>query len=330
MCKKTIVFRADGNSTIGMGHVIRTLALAEMLNEEFQCIFATRNPTIYQTNEIEKVCHELIVLPDEESHFEQFIHKLTGNEIVVLDNYYFDTDYQQQIKELGCKLVCIDDTYDKHYVADAIINHAGGLNEDMFSRELYSKLYLGYDYALLRKPFFTIETFETEKKYACFIMIGGTDPYNITEKILLYLHENTFHLPIALVIGSANDKCKQFDKVRNICLFKDIDAVTVKHLMLESEFGIIPSSTSAIEACASRLPFITGFFVDNQKNLYANLKKDGLAICIGNLLEINQISLINAIEEINNKSTLKRIKENQMKLFDNKSKERVIKIFKEL
>lgn len=330
MYKRTIVFRADGNSVIGMGHVIRTLALAEMLNAEFRCVFATKNPTTYQIKEIEKVCHELIVLPDDESHFDLFLHKLTGYEIVLLDNYYFNTAYQQRIKKMGCKLVCIDDTFDKHYVADVIINHAGGVYENMFSRESYSKLYLGYNYALLRKPFLSIKAFGSEKKYSCFIMIGGTDPYNIAEKILSYLHDNTFHLPIALVTGAAKVSGMQFDAIHNICIFKHVDAETVKQLMMESEFGIIPSSTSAIEACAVRLPFITGFFVDNHKNLYANLKENGLAICIGNLLEINQIVLTNAIEEISNKSTMKRIKENQMKLFDNNSKKRFIKIFKEL
>ena len=40
--KPKIYIRADGNSGIGLGHVIRSLALAEMLKEDFNCIFATR------------------------------------------------------------------------------------------------------------------------------------------------------------------------------------------------------------------------------------------------------------------------------------------------
>ena len=39
---KKILFRADGNEEIGYGHVIRSLALADMLKENFECIFVTR------------------------------------------------------------------------------------------------------------------------------------------------------------------------------------------------------------------------------------------------------------------------------------------------
>ena len=42
--------------------------------------------------------------------------------IVVLDGYHFDTNYQTKIKQKGCKLVCIDDLHDKHFVADIIIH----------------------------------------------------------------------------------------------------------------------------------------------------------------------------------------------------------------
>ena len=38
-----------------------------------------------------------------------FLNKLTGDEIVVLDGYQFDSNYQKEIKNKESKLVCIDD-----------------------------------------------------------------------------------------------------------------------------------------------------------------------------------------------------------------------------
>ncbi len=156
MTKKTIIFRADGSKTIGMGHFVRTLALAEMLKEHFHCIFATRNPSIYQVKQIEKICNDFINLPEGESHFKIFLEYLKGNEIVVLDNYFFTTDYQYKIKSKGCTLICIDDIHDKHYVADIVINQAEGMSKSKFSIEKYTKLLLGYRYALLRKEYYSI------------------------------------------------------------------------------------------------------------------------------------------------------------------------------
>ena len=49
--KKTIVFRADGNSQIGLGHIMRCLALCEILSQDFFLKFAIQNPS----NEVYKI-----------------------------------------------------------------------------------------------------------------------------------------------------------------------------------------------------------------------------------------------------------------------------------
>jgi len=46
--QRTIIFRSGGDLTIGMGYFICTLALAEMLNEHFYCVFVIRQHTEYQ------------------------------------------------------------------------------------------------------------------------------------------------------------------------------------------------------------------------------------------------------------------------------------------
>lgn len=45
-----IYFRADASATIGYGHFIRTLALADMLKDDFDCTFFTCHPTSYQVS----------------------------------------------------------------------------------------------------------------------------------------------------------------------------------------------------------------------------------------------------------------------------------------
>ena len=41
--KQRVYFRADGHAKMGLGHVIRSLALAEMLKEDFDCYFIIRS-----------------------------------------------------------------------------------------------------------------------------------------------------------------------------------------------------------------------------------------------------------------------------------------------
>ena len=61
MIKPKVYIRADGNSEIGLGHVIRSLALAEMLKDEFCCIFVTRFLTDYINTEACKACSGIIL-----------------------------------------------------------------------------------------------------------------------------------------------------------------------------------------------------------------------------------------------------------------------------
>ena len=106
MTKRKIFFRADAGAQIGYGHFIRTLALADMLRDDFDCTFYTQSPSTYQQREADKVC-PLVSLPSDDSKFERFLEYLIGDEIVVLDNYFYTSDYQKQIKDKGCKLVLL-------------------------------------------------------------------------------------------------------------------------------------------------------------------------------------------------------------------------------
>lgn len=324
---KKIVFRADAGPEIGMGHFFRSLALAEMLNEDFYCVFATQNPTLSQINEINKVCKEYIVLPDDENHFNSFLGKLTGNEIVVLDNYYFTTSYQKKIKEKGCKLICIDDIHDKHFVSDGVINHAEGVVTADYSKEDYTKLFLGFKYSLIRSSFLKPVHTKLNKEYSCLIIIGGTDPGNHTIKIIEILDPKIL---IAAVVSSDYCKLEDLKQFKNVSIFQNISSEKVLDLMNNSLFGIFPASTIAIEACSARLPFICGYYVDNQKELYKGIKENELAICIGDYNKLDRGELINAISDINNSNALKSIIERQNRCLDKKSKERFLEIFHSL
>jgi UDP-2,4-diacetamido-2,4,6-trideoxy-beta-L-altropyranose hydrolase len=323
MAKRTILFRADGGPSIGMGHFTRTLALAEMLNEHFHCIFATCQPTEYQIAEIEKICHDRIDLPEDDSHFDRFFEHLKGDEIVVLDNYYFTTEYQKAIKAKGCKLVCIDDMHDKHYVADIVINHAIGIDSSVYSIEPYTKLLLGFKYALVRKEFFKEIKTNIDKEFSCLIIMGGADPFRVTNHLVEVLAKINLPKPIAVVAPNKTNN-------ENAVWYNNLTALEISKLMEKADFGIFPASTVAIEACAKRLPFICGYFVDNQKDIYHGIEKNNIAVCVGDLNKFQETQLSEAIKTICLKGRYEFIKKQQTEIMDNQPGKRLLKIFQEL
>ncbi len=272
MLKPKIYIRADGNSEIGLGHVIRSLALAEMLKEDFFCIFATRFLTNYINTEASKVCDNIIKLPESDDHFDAFLSILSGDEIVVLDNYFYNTDYQKTIRNKGCKLVCIDDIHDIHYIADVVINHAPYVQKSDYSIESYTKCLLGTKYALLRTPF--LQLAKLQKKYIAankaFVCFGGSDYNNITQRVVERLLLFDFIDKISVVTGGAylyKDELQllaEHDPNR-ISFYSNIGADQIADIMSNNDFAIVPCSSILWECMAAKLPVITGYYVDNQK-----------------------------------------------------------------
>ncbi len=331
MAKRKLILRADGGLQLGMGHFIRTLALGEMLKDDFYCIYVTRNPSDYQCNEVNKVCEELIELPEDDSHFEKFLELLKGNEIVVLDNYYFDTDYQRKIKYKGCKLVCIDDMHDKHYVADVVINHAEGIKAGTFSTEDYTKLCLGFKYALLRKPFLEHRKEDANKEFDIMIGLGGSDPSDITFRLIEKLVKLNSISKMAILLGNSYEgKADQFED-SNIRFFKSVSDIEVCNLMGMSKFGIFPASTIAIEAVAMRLPFFIGYFIENQLEIFSGIVKDNAGIEAGDFHVLNEGNLAELIADyLDDQESTSEIISNQNRILDKQSASRIVDVFNSL
>ena len=235
---KKIYFRADASATIGYGHFVRTLALADMLKDDFDCTFFTCHPTSYQVSEMEKVCPFIPL--QEETHSADFLSHLQGDEIVVLDNYFFTNDYQRAIKQKGCRLVCVDDMHDKHYVADVVINHTL-TDSGLFDVEPYTKLCLGFDWALLRRPF--IEAVNklcscAKRTESITITFGGVDSFDFTGH---YIRE-AMQLPtvsqITAVVGDAYQPQKPRVRDRRVSYCSNLTAQQMAELFCASDWVI--------------------------------------------------------------------------------------------
>lgn len=282
--KRKIIFRADAAPEIGYGHFVRTLALADMLKDDFDCTFYTQTPTESQKNQAATVC-PLKELPSDDSKFPLFLSMLSGDECVVLDNYFYTTEYQGKIRAKGCKLVCIDDIHDKHYVSDVLINHAV-TDKSLFSVEPYTRLCLGTEWALLRKPFLTQglhKTISNRNNLTVCTIFGGADYFDLTDKAVAALSEIPEVAKIKAVVGFNSPLPKsESPKVEYL---QNLSAEQMAELYGSCDIALVPASTVCIEALACGIPVVAGYFVDNQRAIYADYCDRGYISGLGNLLE---------------------------------------------
>lgn len=292
---KKIFFRADAGGDIGYGHFIRTLALANLLKDNFDCCFVTQTPTTYQIAQLDAVCNYK-ELPADERKFELFLNMLTGSEIVVLDNYFFDSDYQRKIKEKGCRLVCFAGTPDKHFLADIIIN-CWGLKRDVFSAEHYTRLYSGLQWAPLR-PAFT-NAFASDRTFSdikhVVVSFGGLDSNNLTAKIVKLLEDRNEIKQITAIVGDSYRFGHTLNGFTKTVVKQKIDEEEIAATFLEADVAILPASTMTVEAIACKIPVICGYYIESQEEAYRLIKDSNYIIGVDDFLSPDITKLLSAI-----------------------------------
>jgi UDP-2,4-diacetamido-2,4,6-trideoxy-beta-L-altropyranose hydrolase len=316
----------DGNSDIGLGHVVRCCALAEMLKDNFDCYFYLRKPSKEITEEVSKYSVSVYELPNNisyEKEGKEWIDLLQGNEIVVLDGYNFNTAYQKAIKSKGCKLVCIDDIYQYHFVADVVINHAPCISKNSYFCEPYTKLCLGTEYVLLKNHFLK-KASGAEKKLELtaspiFICLGGADPKNKTLNIVDEVRKLFPSKKIIVVVGAAYSKRVSLEeyciKNRNLTLLVDISSEDLMCMMEEAHIAVTSASTVALEYVCVKGNLFLLQTADNQVHLYKSLIEKKCAY---------------PFELLNDNYTCCSNIQNQYALIDGKSDKRILEIFSRL
>lgn len=270
MAKPIVLIRADGSTEIGLGHLIRCLALAQMLKDNFKIIFICKEIP-------EKIKKELA---DNQFFIEQieeettFFNKINSENIVVLDGYNFDTDYQKKIKEKGCKLICIDDLHDKEFFADLIINHAPGIKPEDYHAQPYTQFALGPEYALLRHTFLEQAKKHRvpEKTEIILICFGGADSKNFTAVTLTHVLTYREFKKIIVVTGPSYKYLDTLNLLvetdKRVVHYHAVNEKEMLALMLEAQLAIVPASGTLYEVLATGCKVISGYYIDNQAGIY--------------------------------------------------------------
>lgn len=318
-----VYFRVDGNAEIGFGHIFRCIALAEMLATDFSIYFFSKDlPKSVKGLLLENKFKSISI-----SDNADFIARLTGEELVVIDNYYFDLSFQDQIKATGASLICIDDLCDRQFNADLIINHAPGIQPQDYKTAAYTQFALGLDYVLLRAPFLNAalgfkNIVDTEKVCICF---GGSDPKNLTEKVLKIVSKRPIFTEIHVITGPGYQHSESLNELMNpdhkIVHHHAICAEQMIQVMSGCGTAIVPTSGIFLEALALKCDLIAGFYVANQRHLFQRFKAEAY---FTSAEDFSEPAIIDALEQHEKNRTI------YTSPIDGKSGQRILKIFKAL
>lgn len=325
-----VYIRVDGGYEIGLGHLVRCTALAQILMDEFDITFVCNKIPERIKTELAENNFQLLIIKNEES----FKKILKPNDVVALDGYNFDTEYQKQIKAKGTKLVCIDNPRDIDSYADLLINTSPGAKQSDYKAQHYTKFALGIEYALLRPVFLqqTNKKHVIKKMETVLICFGGSDNKNLTEITLKIVLGYKKFRKIILITGSEYiyfDSLKPLiNDDKRIEYYHAIDANRMFSLMIDADLAIVPASTILLELFAVGVPTITGYYIENQKEGSYELSRAGLAINCGNMLLNYNENLCAILDNISIEEGSQMVQ--KQKAINWIGKESYLKIFQEI
>lgn len=322
---RTIVFRADGSSEIGLGHLVRSSALALMLKDEFECILATRCKIDSLLESLKPSFSKIISLPEKAYSLEPQLlaNSLPVNNLIVLDGYNFDAQYQKLLVEFGFDLFSIDDIHAFQFHSKVIINHAGGINPHDYQALPFTQFNLGPSYSLLRKPFLEAASHRRNAltDNNCFVCFGGADPENKTLEILKDKNIRGFEKfkHFHVVVGNGykwKSELEAFVQRQNITLHYALSAEGMVALMQRCSYAICSPSSIVYEYMSVGGVVFLEQIADNQKDIIKFFFEQEMAF------KLNELALLN-------ESKIEKAFYKQAKFFDGASAERFKKIFRQ-
>jgi UDP-2,4-diacetamido-2,4,6-trideoxy-beta-L-altropyranose hydrolase len=273
--RKKILIRADNSASIGLGHLMRTLLLAEGLQNDFEIVYAARELTGSKNALILQKGFDLHILQTMQcKEFTGLIQKLQPV-LCIVDHYDIDRACEKSIRE-HCSLLVFDDEFKAHD-ADIVLNHSFIAKTDDYAYLKQTQILAGSAYTLLKDTFFKpiepcvpLDTLTNKK---VLITLGGTDVLFLS----LPLKEQLLHLEktlqIDIVTTSANPQLALLKKKEKNLI---VDAQDMAALMCSYDLIVTSASTSLLETVALKKPFIAIQCATNQAKTVDILKRQGL------------------------------------------------------
>lgn len=320
-----IFIRTDASISIGSGHVMRCLTLAKQLQKNNVIVkFICRNLEGNMNDYIAQQGFEVLILREittvehwdwTEKHWLEDAQEtisviqleMNNVDMLIVDHYSIDIQWEQQFRPLVKKIMVIDDLADRKHDCDMLLDQNYYLDMEHRYNDLVPNKciqFLGPNNALLREEFLDMNPVEFDRDgsiKSILIFFGGSDSTGETLKTL-YAIEKLMEKQIIfnVVIGTANPYkaqiklfCDQYD---NINLHCNIDYMA--KLMASADLAIGAGGTASWERIYLRLPAIVVIVANNQLELTEALAYSGVIQSIGETQNVRQFDIQQHVQSL--------------------------------
>ena len=300
--RKVAVLRADASGLIGVGHVMRSLALGEALHDAgFDAVLASVDLPASMREEAHKCGITVVDLQCDAFGSDDALATLSLNgAVLVVDGYKFEREFFSELEDRATNFVVIDDNVETKALAPSVvINQNPHATAEMYSHLLGNpKLLLGLQYALLRR-----EVREAIKQSInpvagkVFVAMGGSDFLQLTSPIVDGLKD--LDIEICVAVGPTNSQRQQIEEtVRSIPRARVILQADYITELASSSMAILAAGSSLWEAAALGVPSIGLIVAENQIGASVGAEHCGISLSLDARNGLHVESVVSNVENL--------------------------------
>jgi spore coat polysaccharide biosynthesis protein SpsF len=290
----SILFRCDGAEDIGLGHIVRCLALAEELQVGYDCriAFAVHRgkPGI---DMIKDKGYPVITVINNLDFFnqEEFLKNAvqeSGCNVVIMDfRENISLDFLHSLRKQGIILVDIDDPQEKRLAADLAFYPPVPQVERMDWSGFQGQLMVGWEWVILRKEFITMANQQQIPKERLHLLVtmGGSDPAGFTLTVIEALDLLEVDFDTTVVLGAAFSWEKELKSllVRTKRKFRILRSVeNMAGVMAQADLAIASFGMTAYELACMGVPALYMCLTDDHAESCQAFVDAGIAMCLAN------------------------------------------------
>lgn len=269
-----IAIRADGNSSIGSGHVMRCLSIAKAIKKAGgDCSFITADTAMQKViNENGFTVYSLSTdyqNMEEETESLLLVLRDIHADVILIDSYYATPEYVTEVSK-HIKVALMDDYGKEKFPASLVINYNMYASEEEY-RDLYgnskTRFCLGPRFAPLRDEFTNLpEKKINEKVENVLILTGGADPEHVALRLVDEIAKSDVDIHFNIVAGALSEDIEKLRKVEasdaRISVF--VNVKNMHELMMNADIAVTAAGSTVYELCACKTPMIVYSCADNQ------------------------------------------------------------------
>ncbi|MCC7250953.1 UDP-2,4-diacetamido-2,4,6-trideoxy-beta-L-altropyranose hydrolase [Hyphomicrobium sp.] len=325
------IFRCDASPTIGGGHVMRSVALAERFHDRGWTVAFLVKPETVRYVPIGSF-RDFIVLEASEDILHQVAQikmVLGAVDIVVIDSYELDREYEAVLRDLGGRILVVDDIETREHDCDWLLDASQDRDSQKYKGLVPDgciRLF-GPDYVCIRADIkihrSRLAKVTNGAEHAIFVSFGASDSGGGTQLALDAFGELSPPPALSVATSGANPIVASLRNRPNVRLF--VDTADIGGAMAASSIGVGAAGVAAWERCFLGVPSIILSTAENQVSIANTIARAGAALYLGAVADCAPKLLASEIRRLLDSPELREtMRENALRLVDGLGADRII------